>query len=577
MVRNIFKRGKDLIYGKQASILSAAFIIMLTIAASRVLGLVRNRIFVHFFAPEQIDTYLAAFQLPDLIFEMFILGAMSSAFIPVFTRYLSQKKTKQAWNLAGLTLNVLLLVFAIFAFLIFVFADHLYSGIARGFTPVQISATASYTRILLLSQILFVASYVFTAVLESNQRFLSPAIAPLFYNLGIIGFTAFLAPEFGLFAPVYGAVFGSILHVLVQLPIAFSLGFRPILTLDFKNTGLREVIRLAGPRILELSFFQVKRVVDLFLASLIIGGLTYYKFADSIAVLPTSLFGLSLAKASLPSLSMQGGKRNLAKFKATVGASFRLILFFVLPTSFFIAVLRVPLVRLAFGGTHFDWEDTIQTGYALSAFSIGIFAYSLSLLIARAFYALHDTVTPVKISFLTIIINVALGFILILGLHFPIWALALSYSLAGIVQFFLLFTFLSKRVGGFDGQGIGLHFIKVVFASFASGTVSFFLLKIFDRSAWDKKLSFLGNFALPTTFDRFVLDTRYTINLIILTLFVAAVGLAVYILLAWLLRVKEFFYIINVFKKLSVKRIPWTAKEAAREGEVIIPPHINGS
>jgi putative peptidoglycan lipid II flippase len=576
MVKDIFTRGRQIIYGRQADIFSAAAVIMLMVSASRLLGLLRNRVFVHFFSPEELDAYLAAFQLPDLIFEILVVGSISSAFIPVFTKYLSSKKQNEAWQVANMTLTFMLSIFLIIAFLILIFAKPLYGLVARGFTPSQVEETVSYAQILLIAQIFFVASYVFTAVLESHQRFLIPALAPIFYNLSIILFTVLFVPVVGLMAPVIGAVVGSILHLAIQVPVAMSLGFSPRLVFS-SSPVLGKIIRLAAPRVLELSVLQLKKLVDLALASLVAGGITYFRFADSLAALPVSLFGLSLAKASLPSLAMQSVESSLTNFKNTFVASFGQILFFIAPASVFLIVLRVPIVRLAFGGARFDWQDTLQTGYTLSAFAIGIFAASFSLLISRAFYALHDTKTPLKISIMTIFLNVVLGLLLITVVKLPTWGLALSWSVASIIQVIFLFVFLSRKVGGFASFGLLQSFLKTVFCSFVSGSVMFVLLRIFDRSAWDKKLSFLGNFALPTTFDRFVIDTRYTVNLIILTLFVAVVGLLVYLFLAWLLRVREFAIFVGIIRRLSPLGIRGITRKAVQEGEVISPPYANGS
>lgn len=576
MVRNFFQGGKDLFYSKQANILSAATIVMLAILASRVLGLVRNRIFVHFFPPETLDSFLAAFQLPDLILEVLIIGAMSSAFVPVFSSYLSRDKEKEAWFLAGITLNIILVFFFLFSALVFVFAHPIYSVVARGFSPEQVNETVLFARVLLVAQMFFAASYLLTAVLESNQRFLAPAIAPLFYNLGIIFSTIILAPKIGLLAPVFGAVFGAFLHFMGQVPLAFELGFRPVFLLDFRDPGVKKIAKLATPRVVELSFFQLKKMADLFMASLAAGGLTYFRFAESIFALPVGLFGLSIAKASFPQLSRQAVKEDLREFKQTFSASLREILFLVLPASVFLGVLRVPAVRLTLGGTHFDWQDTVQTGYALSAFLVGALAYALSLLVSRAFYALQDTATPVRISILTIFINILLGLFFVISLGLPIWGLSLSYALAGIIQFLVLFWLLAKKTGGLWGYGIGASFAKVGFSSGIAGIIMFVLLKILDRSVWDKKLSFLGKIGigLPTTFDRFVLDTRYTLNLIFLTAFVALIGLAVYLLLTYLLKVEELGILAKSTRRVW-RKLPGLGKLAPRE-ETIVSSHTNG-
>lgn len=575
MVKNILSGGKNILYSKQVNIVSAAAVIMLAIAASRILGLIRNRVFVHFFPPDTLDAFLAAFQLPDLLLEVLVLGAMSSAFVPIFSSYLSKNKEKEAWELARVMLNVILLLFLVFSIVIFVFAEPIYSIVAQGFSPDQVSQTVFYSRILLLTQMFFAVSYLFTAVLESNQRFLAPAIAPLFYNLGIIVSTLVLAPYIGLLAPVLGAVLGSFLHLLTQLPLSLELGFRPGLSLDINNPSFRRVLKLASPRILELSFLQLKKFSDLFFASLISGGFTYFRFADSLAVLPIGLFGLSIAKASLPQLSRQAAHEDMKGFKLTLSSSLKEILFLVLPVSIFLGVLRIPAVRLVFGGQHFDWQDTVQTGYALSAFCVGVFAYAISLLLSRAFYALQDTFTPVKVSVLTIFINVGLASLFILGLKLPIWGLALAYAIAGIVQLIILFSILNRRVGGLSGYGISSSFAKISFSAASAGLTMFMLLKVFDRSAWDKKLSFLGQMGLglPTTFDKFVLDTRYTTNLIFLTIVVTLIGLSIYLVLAYLLKIEELGILVRGIRKIFSK---FPASHKDKKEEVVNVSPING-
>jgi len=338
------------------------------------------------------------------------------------------------------------------------------------------------------------------------------------------------------------------------------------------------VVKLAIPRALELSFYQIKRLTDLFLASLILGGLTYFKFADALAAIPIGIFALPLAKASLPQLSRESGLSDTEKFKITLASSFRQIVFLLVPVSIFMAVLRIPLVRIAFGAERFDWNDTVQTGYAVSAFAFGAFGWGLSLLLARAFYALHDTITPFKITFLTVLINVFLGLYFVLVLKLPIWGLALSYSIAGIVQVLILFWLLGKRLGGFGGLGLLENFLKVGFASFCAGAGMYVLLKILDRSVWDKNLSFLGTLglALPTTFDRFVLDTRYSVNLVFLTVSVALVGFLIYVGFAFLLKISEVNVLFGALGRIIVRGVARPTPAISRE-EPLNPPHTNGS
>jgi putative peptidoglycan lipid II flippase len=568
MVKKLLYQGSQIFTQRQKSILSAALIIMLMIAASRVLGLMRNRILAHFFSVEDLSVYFAAFRIPETIFEVLVFGTFSSAFIPIFTSYISQKKRNEAWTIASISLNFAFLIFLALAIFIFIFAEPLYRLIAPGFGPAQTLQIANLSRVLLLAQAFFVLSYFLTSVLESLQRFLIPALAPLLYNLGIILGTIFLSPSLGLYGPVIGAVVGAFFHFLIQLPLAFFLGFRPRFKINLHHPGVREIGRLAFPRIIELSSLQLGKMAELFLASLVsTAAYTYYTFANSLALLPIGLFGTSMAKASLPTLSYQAAQDQKKDFVETLTSLFSQVVFFILPCAVFLAVLRIPIVRLVFGADRFTWASTLQTGWTLSAFCLGILAQGLIYPLTRAFWALHDTKTPVKISLGTIVLNITLGAIFILWLKLEIWTLALAFSLASLIQAVILFGFLSRKVKELNLKKIIFSFSRIALSALGSGLLMFFLLKVLDRSAWDKNLSFLRwvGLKLPTRFLSFLLDTRYTFNLILLTAFVALIGFLSYLFFAWLFKVEE----LSLLKKLMAK-----FKKPRVSPEIITPPPV---
>jgi putative peptidoglycan lipid II flippase len=545
------KNGSNFLTKRQTTILSAAAIIMVMIAASRILGLVRNRVLAQFFSAETLSLYFAAFRLPEVVFEVLVLGTLSSAFIPTFAGYLSRRKEQEGWQMAATCLNLALIIFVVLAALIFIFGGLIYRVVAAGFAAHELDQIVSLARILILAQGFFVLSYFLTGILESLQRFLVPAVAPLFYNLGIILGTIFLSSSLGIYGPAIGATIGAFFHFIIQLPLALYLGFKPRRTLAI-SPGVKKVGRLAAPRIIELSFLQIGKTVELFLASLVsTAAYTYFTFANSLQFLPISLFGTSIAKASLPAMAYQVAKKRRRRFKDIFLSSFNEILFLVVPCAVFLAVLRVPLVRLVFGAARFTWTSTVETSQVLSAFSLGVSFQALVYLLARAFYALQDTKTPVKISVLAIFLNIVLSFIFTLVFRWPIWGLALAYSIGLFLQTIALLYLLNKKVGGLDKKRLFIPFIKILFSALLAGGVMFFMLKVFDRSAWDKRLSFLGRFGLvlPTSFEKFILDTRYTVNLVYLTLLVALVGGGVYLLVARVLKVES----IAVFSRLLVK------------------------
>jgi len=557
MINHLFNSTNGILARRQTTILSAATIVMVMIAASRLLGLVRNRVLAHFFTAEILSTYFAAFRLPDIIFEVMVYGALSSAFIPIFTSYISKEKKDEAWHIAIASLNLGMAIFAFLALLIFLFAYPVYRLIAPGYSPEQISQIVQLTRILLLAQGFFVASYFLTSVLESLGRFLVPALAPVFYNLGIIAFTVLFAPSLGILAPTLGAVLGAFLHFIVQLPLAHHLGFRWHHRIDTRHPGVRSIGRLALPRLVELSFLQLGKSAELYLASLVsTAAYTYFTFANSLQLVPIGLFGTSLAKASLPMMAAQIAQNHRHEFQSSLKTLFGQILFLVVPCSVFLVVLRVPVIRLVFGANQFTWESTLQTGYTLSAFALGMFSQALVYLLTRAYYALQDTNTPVKISIATIFLNIALGALFILWLHLPVWSLALAFSLASVTQCFILLLALFVRLPELDRFAFAKVFLKIIIAAAAAGTTMFVLLKVLDKSVWSKQLSFLGKIGigLPTDFERFVLDTRYTFNLLLLTLFVSLVGFATYLGMAWLLRLEEISILVKLFHRVKQLR-----------------------
>jgi len=542
---------------------------MVMIVAARIFGLVRLRVLAHFFVDEDLSLFFAAFRLPDLIFEVLTLGALSSAFIPVFTK-IYKKDEAEAWDTAARVVNLGLIVFAVFALLFGLFAHNLYALIAPGYSIEQREQIAYLARVLFAAQGFFVVSYALTGVLESLRRFLIPAFAPLFYNLGIIIGTYLFADQFGLLAPALGVIIGALAHFLIQLPFAYRLGFRFALVLR-PTSGIKKIGKLALPRIIELSFLQLTKISELFLSSLIsTAAYTYYNFAYSAQALPVGLFGLSMAKAALPTLTAQSDDPK--KFKKTLLSTLYQVIFLIIPVTTMLIVLRIPVVRLLFGTDIFDWPATVQTGLVLSAFAIGVPFQAATLVLTRAFYALHDTSTPVKVSLTGGAISILTSFTLILGLHYPTWGLALGYALGTTFQAISLFFLLSKRLNGKTLFAVG-PILKNLFASIVAGLSMFLFLKFFDRSVWVKRLSFLSNLEATKNlnFENFVLDTRYTGNLIILTAMTAFLGLVIYVIISFLMGSEELFAFIRLIKRRRLSPPP------AKEQETVIPTPSDGT
>lgn len=551
-MENLIAKGKKILNSQQNTVLSAATLIMGMIGISMVLGLVRQRVLASYFDPGSLSLFFAAFRLPDAIFQVLVFGTFSSAFIPVFTKTLKEGEAK-AWMLAGKIVSIGLTIFAVAVVIIGIFAPQLYSFIAPGYSASDTAKIAFLARIIFVAQGFFVISYVLTGVLESLKRFLIPALAPIFYNLGIILGTVVLTPYLGLTAPAVGVVIGAFAHFIIQYPLSRKLGFRFIW--NFKaDEGVKEIGKLSLPRVIDLAFDQIGKSVELFLSSIISqASYTYYTFANSLQLLPVSLFGTSLAKAVLPMLSEVTGDKK--EFRKILLSAIYQAMFFTLPLSVALMALRIPIVRLIYGTRIFDWNSTVQTGTVLSVFALSVIFQTLMSILTRSFFALHDTKTPVKVSFIGLALLVIGDFVLVRGFNLPVWALAASFAFSTFVESVILIILIDKRIGEIVNLKFIAHTLKIFIAAAISGGAMYFMLKIFDKSVWVKRLSFLGGLEATHTFpfEKFVLDTRYTGNLIILTLVTFIVGLLIYILICLLFRVDEVRYFLNLVKKITVK------------------------
>jgi putative peptidoglycan lipid II flippase len=542
----------DIIGKKQTSIGSAATILIFMVFASRVAGLIRDRLLSARFAPDELGVYFAAFRLPNLMFELLIMGALTSAFIPVFTRYLAHGDERKGWQMTSILINISLVLQLLLSIPMLIWTRELSTWLAPGFTHEQIEQMAMFTRFMVVFQVLpLLVGNFFTGLLQSYNLFIVPAIAPVVYNVGIILGIVFFSPTWGLYGPVIGVGIGAFLFMVIQLPLLMRIGYRHQLAVDFSHSGVREVGRLIAPRTLGLAVSQVDMTVDLMLASLLGARMvTIFSFAQHLQQLPVGLFGASIAQAALPTLSAASVKDDHQQFKQTIIRAIHQILFFVLPASVFFIVLRIPIVRLVFGASRFDWQATVLTGMTLSAFSISLFAQSLVHVLARGFYALYDTKTPVAISIFAIVINTALSILFIQYWKLPIWSLGLSTSISSIIHVVVLFVMLDKRVGKFARWELFGSPVKMLIAAVAAGYAIFVPLKVFDQ---------------------LVFDTTRTWGLLWLTGTAAGAGLIVYFTISWLFNVTEVQSFLALLRRVQRSRIALTPANEVVNGDAQDP------
>jgi putative peptidoglycan lipid II flippase len=430
----------------------AAGIVIAAFALSRVLGLAREMIIGQQFGTSgELDAYLAAFRLPDILFQLVAGGALGSAFIPTFSGYLARGDERGAWRLASAVINLVLVFLSALALLAAAFAPLLVAKIvAPGFDPAKCALTVQLMRLMLLSPAVFGVSGIVMGVLNSYQHFLLPALAPIVYNLSIIGAALFLSPALGIRSLAVGVVVGSLLHLAIQIPglVRRGMGYSPILSLG--DPGVREVGRLMAPRVLGLAVVQLNFLVNTILASgLADGSLAALNFAWLLMLLPQGIFAQALATAAFPTFSELAAKRQVAEMRSTLSATLRAILYLAIPASVGLFALRYPIVQLLFQRGAFEESSTEAVVWALQFYALGLFAHAVVEIVTRAFYALHDTLTPVLIGVGAMGINVVLSLILIQPLAHG--GLALANSTATILEMVGLLLIIRGRLEGLEG------------------------------------------------------------------------------------------------------------------------------
>lgn len=533
MVKNLLQRGTNLLLKRQNSILSAAMILMITYAVSMILGILRERVLVsHFYfcCRESLDAYYAAFRLPDMIFQLVVIGALSASFLPVFNEVLV-KNEKLAYRFSSSVLNFLFLIYMIFAGVIFIFSKDISYLITGKFSSFQIDLMANLTRLMLFAQAFFLISNSLTAIIQSHQRFILPALAPLVYNLSIILSTVFFSSVLGIWAPAVGVVVGALLHLLIQIPLALRLGFSYQPVFDFNLKETKEVFRLMLPRTLALAVYQIEATFSLFVAtSLSAGSLTIFHLAQKLMDLPVRLFGTSIGQASLPLLSQQRAKNETQLFRETLVSSLSEILYLAFPVTAVILILRIPLVRIAYGAKTFPWEATILTGKVVALFSLAIFSQSAIELLVRGFYALHNTRIPLLIGAFAVLVSISLSLLFVFKFGLGILGLAAATSISSFLQALFLFISLDRKIGEIISRENLIKWWKMVFSALLSSIILWGVMKILDL---------------------FILDTTKTLNLLALTLTTLSIGIFFYFSLTKILGLKEVDKFLAVLGKID--------------------------
>lgn len=467
----------------------AAGIVMGSILLSRVLGLIRDAIISGKLGQGAAsDVYMAAFLLPDTLFFLIAGGALSSAFIPVFTELLAKKDEAAAWQLFSTVASVMFLVISAFIGIGFLLTRPLVSLLAYGFEPAMIDQIVPLTRIVLPAQLCFFLGGLMMGAQQAHGRFLLPGMGPNIYNLGIIAGGLVLVDRLGAAGLCWGALAGAVAgNFLLQMWGVRKLGARFRVSLDWRNPHVIRVGKLMLPVILGLALPQVSILLNrVFASSLGEGPMSALTRANALMQAPLAIFGQSLSIAIFPTLSAQAALLDFRRLGETVNLGMRFVLFLTVPSMAMLIVLGRPLVAVLLQHGRFTAANTAETAVALSCYALGLFAWSGQAVLARAFYAMQDTRTPVVIGTLVTLVFIPLNFLFMRGLGLGHAGLALATSVAAGLNWGIMLGVLEKRLRGKpaeDGQspGLGLRRLAVSLsrigaASLVAGLVAWAIL-----------------------------------------------------------------------------------------------------
>lgn len=496
-----------------------AIIVGLAFVLSRILGLVREQVLAsQFGTSREMDAYVSAFRIPDLLFLVVIAGSFGAAFIPVFGDFVTRGDRKRASELASAVLTWAGIAVVAVSLIAFVLARPLMAVVAPGFDSETTGLSVDLMRILLLSPIFLGTGIAFKGILEAQHQFTLPALAPLIYNATIIVGAIWFAPTYGIHAVGWAVIVGALGHLLVQVPgiIRSDLTFRP--SLSRQVDGLREVARLLGPRIIGLAAFQFNFIaINAFASTTSAERVSALNYAWQLLMLPHGVIALSISTVIFPTLAALYGQGKDEDFRRTLDRALRPLLFLSIPAGVGLLMLREPLVAFIYQRGSFGSRSTELVATPLAWFAIGLLGYALTEILSRVFYATRDTKTPVITGVITMILNLLLCTLLIGSLSHGGLAIALSATTGA--EAVILWLFLRQRTGGVVSVGFGFWLVRVALATVGMALLIWFTLDDVRIAQADESISLIPREAF----------------------FLYALGMYVlaFVVLAWVLRIPE--------------------------------------
>ncbi|MDK2981898.1 MAG: putative peptidoglycan lipid flippase [Chloroflexota bacterium] len=470
-----------------SQIARAAGTVMFAFIISNLVGLLAKTLTARAFGTGvESNAFFAANRFSEILFNLVAGGALGSAFIPVFTGLLARDDRKEAWKLASSIVNLVSLVLVVVSLLTMLFSRQVvHYLLAPGFSPEEETLTAQLLRIQVLSSVIFGISGLVMGILNAHQHFLLPALAPAMYQVGWILGIYLLAPVMGVYGLAWGVVIGSTFHLLVQVPQLLKLPqHRYHFMLGLHVPEVREVARLMGPRLLGVAIVQLNFLLNTYLASFQPeGSITAISLAFPLMLMPEAAIAQSVAIASLPTFSMQVARNKLDEMRASLSATLRTVLMLAVPASIGLILLRRPIVSILYEGNEFNAHSTDLVAWALLWYALGLVGHCVVEIISRAFYALHDTRTPVIVGVGAMSLNLALSFAFValfraLG-WMPHGGLALANSTATLLESILLLYLMNRRLKGIDAGTILQSMLKFLLAGALMALLILFLMRYF--------------------------------------------------------------------------------------------------
>lgn len=498
---------------EHARIVRSAGIVSGAVALSRITGLLREVVMATLFGAGPImDAFILAFRIPNLMRDLFAEGALSSAFVPTFTQYLSEKSKREAAVLVQLVSTAIVLLVGGLCLLGMVFTPQFVDLLAADFhaVPGKYELAVQLTRIMFPFLLLVSLAAQAMGVLNACNQYAVPALASSFFNIGSLSIglaLGYLAGPYIGISPIegmaYGVVIGGALQLLWQMPSlarsGFSFGFR----VDWQHPGLRHIMRLMGPAILGGAAVQVNVMVNTALAAGVLdplrgasGPISWLGYAFRFMQLPLGLFGVAIASATLPSISRSAAKADFHEFRETLSRSLGLVFLLTIPSSVGLFLLGDSMIGAIYEGGRFLLYDTQQTATALKFYSLGLVGYAATKILAPAFYAIDDARFPMWVSLSSILTNFAVAYTMVEVYNVGFWGLALSTSVVATVSFLVLFLVIRNRLKGVFGRRLMDSFFRILGASLLMGGACWVSTTAIAASLGTTKLAYLLDVAV---------------------------------------------------------------------------------